>query len=259
MNFKINNYTYNKKQDIEEKNTRKNKQINSIIPLNIFQTWHSLELPEIMKENVEILKKQNPEFKYNLYDDTMCREFISEHFHEDVLYTFDKLKPGAYKADLWRYCILYINGGIYLDIKFRCTNNFKLIYLTDSEYFVRDRNYQGIHCGVYNGLIISMPYNSILIKTINNIVDNVKNTFYKNIYNNTIDALMVSGPLLLSKQFNINEIKTFALSFSNCGNYINCDNLNILEIYNEYHKEKQIYSNKPYYVPLYKNVLFLIM
>ena len=70
-----------------------------------------------MKENAEILQEQNPEFKYYLYDDDMCKEFIKDNFDDEILYTFNKLKPGAYKADLWRYCILYIKGGIYLDIK----------------------------------------------------------------------------------------------------------------------------------------------
>ena len=35
------------------------------IPLNLFQTWETLDLPPKMKENIEILKKQNPEFKYH--------------------------------------------------------------------------------------------------------------------------------------------------------------------------------------------------
>ena len=79
----------------------------------------------------------NPEFNHYLYDDKMCREFIKQNFSDDVLYVFDKLKPGAYKADLWRYCILYINGGIYIDIKFKC--NEKLINFLDQEYYVKDR------------------------------------------------------------------------------------------------------------------------
>ena len=34
----------------------------------------------------------------------MCRDFIQKHFNMETLWAFDKLKPGAYKADLWRYC-----------------------------------------------------------------------------------------------------------------------------------------------------------
>ena len=59
----------------------------------------------------------------------MCRDFIAKHFSEEVVYTFDKLKPGAYKADLWRYCVMYITGGIYLDIKMCPVNGFRFDYL----------------------------------------------------------------------------------------------------------------------------------
>ena len=63
----------------------------SIIPLNIFQTWSTLDLLPYMKINREKLIKQNPEFMHYLYDDDMCRKFISENFEEDILYTFNKL------------------------------------------------------------------------------------------------------------------------------------------------------------------------
>jgi mannosyltransferase OCH1-like enzyme len=85
------------------------------------------------------------------------------------LYAFDKLKPGAYKADLWRYCILYKKGGIYLDIKYRCVNGFKLIELTNKEYCVRDRYFEGIQ-GIYNALLCFKPNNLMLDKCIKTIV-----------------------------------------------------------------------------------------
>ena len=56
----------------------------------------------------------------------MCREFIKNNFDLDILNAYDILKPGAFKADLWRCCILYIYGGIYLDIKYGCFAGFKL-------------------------------------------------------------------------------------------------------------------------------------
>ena len=50
------------------------------------------------------------------YDDKECRDFIKEHFHKNVLLAYDALIPGAFKADLFRYCELYINGGWWFDI-----------------------------------------------------------------------------------------------------------------------------------------------
>ena len=93
-----------------------------------------------MKRNYENLINIHPMFEHNIFDENDCREFIKTNFDNFVLEAYDKLIPSSYKSDLWRYCVLYKNGGIYFDIKFMCVNNFNLIALTDKEYFVKDRD-----------------------------------------------------------------------------------------------------------------------
>ena len=168
----------------------------SIIPLNLYTNWHTKKLPELMYSNYEILKKNNPEFQHYLFDENDCREFIKEHFENSVLDAYNKLLPCAYKADLWRYCNLYINGGIYLDIKYNCTNNFKLIALTEKEYFVRDIQQKYI----YNALIVTLPKNKILLDAINQIVKNTQDNYYGD------NDLMPTGPGLLGKYFSLEYI-----------------------------------------------------
>jgi hypothetical protein len=227
---------------------KKSNQIHSIIPLNIFQTWHTLDLPPKMKEKVNLLKDNNPEFIHHLYDENMCREFISSNFDNDVLYTFDNLKPREYKADLWRYCVLYMKGGIYLDIKFECINGFKLITLTDKEYYVKNKYIYNNNYGIYNGFLVCLPFNNKLLKVIYDIVDNVKNTVYFNI--NNFESLCITGSILLNKQF-IGE--QFLLEYSDCGNFIVLNNTKIIQKYKEYVNEKQNYYNENNFVTLYKN------
>jgi len=202
-------------------------QLPSSVPLNIFQTWHTLDLPPNMKKNVELLQKENPEFKYHLYSDDMCREFIQHNFGKDVLYAFDTLKPGAYKADLWRYCVLYIHGGIYLDIKYKCVNNFKLIELMKKEHWVLDLN----KVGVYNALIICKPHNTILLKAIYKIVNNVKNKFYGS------HCLQPTGPIMLSELFTQTEKNNFDMFhtiYQTIHKLICYNGYIILKNYNEY-------------------------
>ena len=153
-----------------------NKKYNSKIPLKIFQTWGTKDLPANMLECVNDLKNTNPEFEHYLFDDTDCQNFIGEHFDPDVLYAYNKLIPGAFKADLWRYCVLYINGGVYLDIKCKPNKGFKLIELTEKEHFVLDIPESG--SGIYNAMMVSKPNNIKLLIAINKVVSNVKNNFY---------------------------------------------------------------------------------
>jgi mannosyltransferase OCH1-like enzyme len=257
--FKLNTFSARKKRQYIKPmiNFHKNniveppKQIYSIIPLNIFQTWHTLDLPPKMKENVELLQRQNPEFKYYLYDDAMCRKFIKTNFDEEVVYSFDKLKPGAYKADLWRYCVLYIHGGIYLDIKYKCVNNFKLIELTDKEYLVKDKPM--IINGIYQALMVQLPYNNLLLKAINTIVEYCKNDIYT-----SITPLCVTGPGLLSHLMRHDDFCKLDLSFNcieNSTEGVISKNNNIIMVgYSDYRKEQLAFQLHLHYAYLWHSV-----
>jgi len=262
---------YDRDYDIEE------KMKNAVIPFNIFQTWCDKKLPPKMKECVDRLKAQNPEFTHHLYDDEDCRNFIKTNFESDVLEAYDNLIPTAYKADLWRYCVLYKQGGIYLDIKFKSENGFKLIELTDKEYFVLDRpfftnmlslsqelklindpNYyskiyndidsnfwKSKDIGLYNAIMVCKPNNSILLECINQIISNVKNKYYG--YN----PLYPTGPGLLGEKYfkhDYSKIKNIDLFNSFEGTTILNRKRIIMSHYPEYRMEQQMYGKKtPYY------------
>lgn len=173
---------------------------NSVIPLKIYQTWSTKNLPHHMKQRVELLKKQHPRFEHFLFDDNDCQKFIADNFPPDVLYAYNHLIPGAYKADLWRYCVLYINGGIYMDIKLLCINGFRLIELTEQEHFVKDRLGP---LTIYNALMACKPGNPFLLEAIQRVVKNVKTRYYG------IDPLCPTGPrmlgqMILDKKYNVN-------------------------------------------------------
>lgn len=213
----------------------------NIIPLNIFQTWHTLKLPPIMQQNVDLLKSQNPEFIHYLYDDEMCRNFIKNNFNINVLYAFDTLIPGAYKSDLWRLCILYKYGGIYLDIKYSCNEPFKLIQLCNKEYWVRDYNY-----GIYQALMVNLPNNKILMDAINKIVHNVKNKLYLS------GPLDITGPQLLGKFFTKKQKEGFKLELNCDKGGIIYNNKLILKAYPEYKAEQNANELKQYYSILWE-------
>ena len=175
------------------------------IPRTIYQTWKSKDMPDEIKNVIDQLKKDNPEFKHVLYDDNGMRDFISNNFEKEVVEAYDKLIPGAYRADLWRYCVLYKNGGVYMDIKIRPINDFKFKKLTDTgkEYFTKDLDYSG--SGIYNGLMICKANNPILKKAIDDVVKNVKNNFYGT------SMLEPTGPLLMKKYFTEDEVQNMDL------------------------------------------------
>ena len=203
---------------------------NSIMPLNIYQTWFTKELPQKMRERVELLKKQNPKFNHYLYDDNDCREFIKNHFKSDVLNAYDSLIPGAYKADLWRLCILFINGGIYMDIKLICVNGFRLIELTENNHFVKDRPINSI----FNTLMASEKGNAFLYKAIRQIVKNVNNKYYGKTPLSPTGPEML-GSLIINHKLNVN----IDMSHYQKGGYIIYKNTFVISTeYPEYNTER---------------------
>jgi mannosyltransferase OCH1-like enzyme len=226
---------------------------NSIIPLNIFQTWHTKEMPPKMAETVNLIKNLNPEFKHYLYDDYECMEFIKENFPENVLNAYNSLVPGAYKADLWRYCILYKQGGIYLDVRYSPYKEFKFINLTEKEHFVLDMpSFNTNVSGIYNALMVCLPGNKILLNAINQIVENVAKNYYGNSW------LEPTGPLLLSKYFSDThkkdlELKHIHLTLSDQDNkVITYNDYTILKGYNGYYNEREMYSKIEHYGDLWR-------
>jgi mannosyltransferase OCH1-like enzyme len=242
-------YNSHKKKKSILPNVFKNKLVsdyNIQIPANIFQTWESKRLPLLMYNAVKKIRRFNPRFNYHLYDDNDCREFIKNNFNNEVLYAYDNLIPGAYKADLWRYCILYKKGGIYLDIKYVPINGFRFVNLLEKEHFVRDLGGDG----VYNALLVCKAGNEILLKVINQIVQNVKDKFYGN------SCLDPTGPNLLGKFFSDHEKNSFDLKHNLVGSkdydkLILYNNFPILKCYNGYFSERQIYASKKHYGQLW--------
>ena len=221
----------------------------SIVPLHFYTCWHTKDLPPLMKKNYELLVKQNPEFTHHLYDEIKCREFITNNFDEGVLNAYNSLIPCAYKSDLWRYCVLYKNGGIYMDIKYQCANNFKLLALTESEYFVKDRP---THM-VYNALIVVKPENQIMLKCIDQIVKNVQTKFYGR------ESLYPTGPGLLGSFFSLEELQNMKIKFTDTTiknkmreEYMVFNDTLILKYYKDYRKEQAKYQKNKKYGELWK-------
>jgi len=218
---------------------------NSIIPLHLYTCWHTKDLPPLMRKNYNFLVESNPKFTFHLYDEQDCRTFIKDNFEQNVLHAYNSLIPCSYKSDLWRFCILYINGGIYMDIKYKCVNNFKFIDLTEKEHFVRDFNSND----TYTALIVTLPRNEIMRKCIYQIVNNVKNKYYGN------NMLEPTGPALLGKYFTQQEKNSMEIYHSLLARinkyYIVKGDRIILRWYDGYREEQKKYQKLTHYSELW--------
>lgn len=251
---------------------------NTPIPKKVYMTWNTKLLPSKMNEYVELMKTQNEDYEFHIYDDDDCIEFLKTNFPPIILQTYISLLPGAYKADLWRYAILFTYGGIYIDIKFVSLNGFRFdsLFKQNKEYFVLDqpyfaqesiasdlkfindplfrvkyqsRNYWKDKPAIYNAFMICRAGNPYLKKAMDAIVENVKNKRY------THHFLYISGPGLLGdiyfKDNYLQKLKNIELYLSRDGKHILTKKEAILKIYEEYRQE-QHEKGTPHYFNLWK-------
>ena len=87
------------------------------IPKIIYRTapFNFDKIPKPILELYEKDLNNNPEYNMFYFDDFDCQCFIEENYGIEYLHLYKQLIPTAFKADLFRYLILYKHGGIWMD------------------------------------------------------------------------------------------------------------------------------------------------
>lgn len=195
------------------------------IPNIIYRTHKTKDVCEPMyqachKKWIEL----NPDYSLIWYDNKECDNYLEDLIYSKdiflssninrILNCYKKIKPGSFKADIWRLIILYDKGGIYVDSyaspfvsiekmlnSINSINDISLIT-------VRDCVCNGIDNGIHNGFIMSTPRNSHIKNYILKILENIENNYYGN------HCLEVTGPILMYNSlletlspFGINKLK----------------------------------------------------
>jgi len=224
------------------------------IPFYVFQTWKSHKVPKDMYTTMIENQRKNPCFEFYLFDDAESRKFIEHYFEPIVLETYDSLVPGTYKADLFRYCVLYIHGGIYLDAKFKIVETLKKIYETYGEFFLQDL----LEPDVYNGIICVMPKQEYIKAMIDQVVENVKHNYY-----GPSPLAPTACTLVKTILTKYNKLGLIKLDFScpslgntHCHHQVkDSDGRLLFDNYPTYRKEYELVlasSNKKYYADVWK-------
>ena len=136
-----------------------NKNVPSRIPKVLVSTYHTKsKIPYKVFANISMYAS---DYEYKIFDDDEIVQFLTTHYPAAVVETFHRLKLGAHKADLFRYCYLYKYGGVYIDIKT------ELIQRLDTLFHREDAELYTVLCdqedfnGIYQGIIASVARNPI--------------------------------------------------------------------------------------------------
>jgi mannosyltransferase OCH1-like enzyme len=197
---------------------------NNVIPKKVMQTYFDIsKIPQKVYTNIAMYAKG---FEHVIYDDNAARSFLHQFYSQDVVNAFNKLKNGAHKADLLRYCLLYIYGGIYLDIKTELITPLTDIFYSnpDIDIYVVLMNAKD---GIYNGVIAAKPRNKIFLELINHILhitSTVPNMAYETFIKHFLTVLRsnIKTPITLSKTLNSKFGKVYLFHETCTGNESDC-------------------------------------
>lgn len=163
------------------------------IPKIIYQTFRTADLPLVTQWHISRLKKKNPEYQYEFYDDQRIENFIASAYSNEVLSLYQKIDIGAAKADFFRYAILYKRGGIYLDIDSLAIAPFKSFIKESDEALIAMETHPSI---CVQWAMVFAAGHPFLKKAMDLMLDNLRCNRYPN------DVHSMTGPTVFTAAIN---------------------------------------------------------
>jgi hypothetical protein len=155
----------------------------------------------IISKRSQKIQKLYKKYDYKIYTNSALEDLIKKNFDSDVYEAYNNLVPYTFKADLGRFCILYLIGGWYFDIGINLMKKIKIDEDIDL-FFFRDLDKKFCLSPVTNAIIFAKEKrNPIFLECIKKITENVKNKFYGQ------SSLDVSSVNLFSRRISYYEDK----------------------------------------------------
>ncbi|KAI9549595.1 MIPC synthase [Daphnia sinensis] len=109
------------------------------IPRIIWQTWKTRDIPEQWQVGYDSVRTLNPGWRHVLMTDEDNRAFVQKHF-PGFLNIYDAFPYPIQRADAIRYMLLYVHGGIYLDLDYEALRPFDDLVLDRPVGLVKSGN-----------------------------------------------------------------------------------------------------------------------
>lgn len=164
-----------------------------MIPKVIYQIWcypmrkENSKIPDEIQITIDNMLDMNPGFEYKMFIDDEMTDFIIDHYDEKTLNAFNSLEIGAAKADFFRYLLLYIKGGVYIDISKLILKPIGNLINCDYAIITREGN-PGLFV---QWCLMYPPKHEILKICIEKIISNIEK-------NKKIDVTILTGPVVYS-------------------------------------------------------------
>jgi hypothetical protein len=146
----------------------------------------------------------NPTFKIRHHNDASAYEYVRARCGEEAGHAYKCLAPAAFRADLFRFCAMVADGGVYLD-----EDIVPLMYLEEL-YAPCAQSTVGHDWppGKQMKIIASVPNASLFRCALDKIISNVRQRVYP------VDPLSLTGPLMLQTCYAASDTSDVAITYS---------------------------------------------
>ncbi len=215
-------------EEVPELNSSASQAWSKTIPNHIYMTWEENKFGKTHSAGLRQFRSRNMDCHFHLFNSKDCDEYMHTYYKNHRIYdVYMSAKPGAMKADIWRYCILYERGGFYFDIN-KCIevplseyvlkddlalvsyeNNFFTDVLSSNTIFAMPtilrsdvkQHLQFINRPLLNWGLACVSAHPIFKKTIDNIVD-YANYFRDKVFTNIREPIItLTGPIMFTRSY----------------------------------------------------------
>ena len=175
-----------------------------MIPKIIYFYWDSETIHDVLQDNINFIKKQN---KDHLVKVISPNDFIKllEVNKPELLFYFNKLNKNlpALRADYVKYVLLYLYGGVYIDIKSRPKKPLDNLYKNIDLLLIKEELTKPHIC---NSFLVSKPKHIFFKKVIEKCNYNIDNyhTFNININSPKSNVIRLFGTCMIGEVVNNN-------------------------------------------------------
>jgi inositol phosphorylceramide mannosyltransferase catalytic subunit len=161
-----------------------------MIPPVLHQTWKSQRIPGWATKWHASWYKYNPQLQLVLWSDKMNRELVKT-YAPWFLKTYDAFPVHIQRVDAVRYLILYLYGGIYVDLDFECYKSIERFRQYDLVF-----SYSGNAPFITNSIMMSRPGHPFWLKVLRQMQKMPPKKWYelKSYY-----VLRTTGPVMLHR------------------------------------------------------------
>ena len=171
-----------------------------------------VEIPRLVYERQQEFEGNNPDFTHTLWTKEAIESVIPQWFGREMLSNYRKINPcyPAAQADLFRYLLMYNEGGVYLDLKSSFNKPLSSIIECDDEYILAQwpermrvegwglqPEFHMVHrnCEYFQWVIMCRPRHPFLEEAIDRVVRNIKTYNQDNVGVGFHGVIRTTGPV----------------------------------------------------------------